>query len=154
MPQESVVVRKEEMQELLAQAPAPGKHGLEPFKSFAKARGLPFIILEDTDVINDAEAHMHEGDVWLCLEGEVTFRYGGELVHAWPKQNPDGTTDTRELKAKEIRNGTDVILKPGDWLWIPSGVPHQHRTKGTARLVIIKIPSVHALTKGMKARIL
>ena len=34
-----------------------------------------------------------------------------------------------------------MILKQGDWLWIPAGEPHQHSATGTARLVIIKIPS-------------
>lgn len=135
-----VLVRKEEIDKTLASEPAPGKKLLEPLKSFAQANRLSFNILEDSDVINEAEVHRHEGDLWHSLEGEVTFVYGGEMVDPWPKKNPDGSTDEREWKAKEIQGGTNVVLKPGDWLWIPPGEPHQHRCVGVSRLVIIKIP--------------
>jgi uncharacterized RmlC-like cupin family protein len=50
--------------------------------------------------------------------------------------------DDREWKAKEIKGGTEVVMKPGDWLWIPAGEPHQHKTSTKARLVIIKVPKV------------
>lgn len=137
--QPCALVRKEEIAETLASAPAQGKRLLEPLKSRALAEKLPFNILEDTEVSNEAEAHRHEGDFWYCLEGEVTFVYGGELVEPWAKQLPEGGTDDREIKAKEIVSGTEAVLKPGDWLWIPAGQPHSHRAAGTARLVIIKI---------------
>ena len=138
-----IVVRKEEIDKTLANPGAPGKHLLEPLKSFAAANKLPFNILEDKEVSNEAEVHREEGDLWHCLEGEVEFIYGGELVEPRPKKNPDGSIDKREWKAKEIRSGTKVILKPGDWLWIPAGEPHQHnKPEGHARLVIIKIPAV------------
>jgi mannose-6-phosphate isomerase-like protein (cupin superfamily) len=141
MDQKCVLVRKEEINKTLASAPVQGKKLLEPLKSLAAANKLPFNILEDTEVLNnEAEIHKHEGDLWLCLEGEPTFVYGGELVEPWVKKNADGTTDEREWKAKEIRGGTKAVLKPGDWLWIPAGQPHQHLCSDTARLAIIKIP--------------
>lgn len=136
-----VLVPKEEIDKTLATVPTQGKKLLEPLKSLAAANKLPFNILEDKEVLNnEAEVHKHEGDLWLCLEGEVKFTYGGELVEPWVKKLPDGTTDNREWKAKEIRGGTESILKPGDWLWIPAGQPHQHICGGLARLAIIKIP--------------
>jgi len=64
------------------------------------------------------------------------------MVDPWVKQNADGTLDEREIKAKEITGGTEVKLKPGDWLYIPAGEAHTHKTEGIARLVIIKIPKV------------
>lgn len=139
--QSCAVVRGKEIEETLASVPAQGKRLLEPLKSRAAAEKLPFNILEDKEVSNEAEVHRHEGDLWHCLEGEVTFVYGGAMVKPWARQLPDGGTDDREIKAKEISGGTEVVLKPGDWLWIPAGQPHTHRTDGTARLVIIKIPA-------------
>jgi len=136
----SVFIEKTRIDETLANVPTQGKKLLEPLKSFAKENGLPFNILEDKDVSNEAEVHHHEGDLWYCLEGEVTFIYGGEMVSPWYKKNSDGTEDKREVKAKEIKGGTEKILKPGDWLWIPAGEPHQHRCEGVARLIIVKIP--------------
>ena len=142
--QKCVLVRKEVFDETLATAPTKGKHLLEPLKSIASENKLPLMgILEDTEVTNEAEIHHHEGDLWLCLEGEVEFIYGGELIEPWFKKLPDGSEDRREVKAKEIKNGTREILKPGDWLWIPAGRPHVHnKLDGYARLVIIKIPKV------------
>jgi len=141
LPKRSFLIRKEVIDETLKAEPTAGKKLLEPLKSLAAENSLPINILEDKDVVNDAEVHKHEGDLWLCLEGEVNFIYGGELVDPWAKKNPDGTLDERELKAKEIKGGTEVILNPGDWLWIPAGKPHQHKCNGVARLAIIKIPS-------------
>ena len=135
------VVCKSEIETTLATPAAVGKRLLEPLKSRALAGKLPLNILEDREVSNEAEVHRHEGDLWQCLEGEVTFVYGGEMVAPWVKKLPDGGTDDREIKANEIRGGTEVMLAPGDWLWIPAGQPHSHRTDKTARLAIIKIPA-------------
>ena len=137
--QPCAVVRKEEIDQTLAASPAAGKRLLEPLKSRAAAEKLPINILEDKEVSNEAEVHRHEGDLWHCIEGEVVFVYGGEMVSPWAKQLADGGVDDREIKAKEISGGTEVTLHPGDWLWIPAGQPHLHKTDGTARLVIIKI---------------
>lgn len=136
------VFRKEFLESILLNTlPTYGKHLLEPLKSVAAVENLPFNILEDNNVVNDAEVHMKEGDLWLCLRGEVTFTFGGTLMDGKSKINADGTTDNNELRAKEILGGITTILKPGDWLWIPPGQPHQHRCKGMALLFIIKIPA-------------
>lgn len=139
--QPCTVVRKSDVDATLASPPAQGKRLLEPLKAIAAELKLPLNILEDKEVSNEAEVHRHEGDLWQCLEGEVTFVYGGEMVAPWTKKLPDGGTDEREIKANEIRGGTEVTLRPGDWLWIPAGQPHSHRTDKTARLAIIKIPA-------------
>lgn len=135
------VVRKAEIGQTLATTSTPGKRLLEPLKSRALAEGLPINILEDCEISNEAEVHRHEGDLWQCLEGEVTFVYGGALVEPWAKQLAGGGIDDREIKAKEIRGGTEVVLHLGDWLWIPASQPHLHKATGTARLAIIKIPA-------------
>lgn len=135
-----VLIQKKEINEALASEPIQGKKLLEPFKSFAAAKGLPLNVLEDKEVSNDAEIHKHESDLWYCLEGEVTFVYGGEMIDPCNVKNSDGTINENEIKAKEIRGGTETVLRPGDWLWIPAGEPHQHKCMGIARLIIIKIP--------------
>ena len=132
--QKFYLFKKEEVDKVLAMAPEIGKRML--FKSSDNPVG----ILEDKDVVNDAEVHKTEGDLWLCLEGEVTFICGGELVDPWFSKDKDGKDKLNELKAKEIKGGTEMTLKPGDWLWIPAGEPHQHKCSGLSRLVIIKIP--------------
>lgn len=141
-------VSRREIDATLAAPAAPGKRLLEPLRSIALMNGLPLNILEDKEIANEVEVHRHEGDLWGCLEGEVTFVYGGELVEPWAKKLADarlpdgqGGTDDREIKAKSIRGGTEVTLTAGDWLWIPAGQPHAHRTDTTARLYIIKIPA-------------
>lgn len=134
-------IKKDLIDKTLATVPIVGKHSLEPLKSFAKEHRVPMNIHEDKEVVNDAEVHMHEADLWLCLEGDVTFTCGGEMVDPWFKKNADGSEEKREIKAKEIKNGDTFDLKPGEWLWIPAGVPHKHVTKTMARLVIIKIPN-------------
>ena len=138
--QSCAVVRKSDIDATLASAPSQGKRLLEPLKAMAAELKLPLNVLEDKEVSNEAEVHRHEGDLWQCLEGEVTFVYGGEMVEPWAKKLPDGGMDDREIKANEIRNGVEVTLQLGDWLWIPAGQPHSHRTDKTARLAIIKIP--------------
>ncbi len=138
----NIFVGKSLIEKTLATEAAQGKRLLEPLKTFAAEHKLPFNILEDKEVANDAEAHMHEADLWHCLEGEVKFIYGGEMVDPWFKKNADGTEDKREVKAKTIRGGEESVLQSGDWLYIPAGQPHQHICKGVARLIIIKIPKI------------
>ena len=117
-------------------APATGKQLLSWPQVW---RGLPFSILEDTAVVNEPEIHVKEGDLWLCLEGEVKFVYGGELEGRYEKKHPDGSNNPDELGGTSIVGSTEHVLHPGDWLWIPAGVPHQHRAEGVARMVIIKM---------------
>lgn len=135
------VIKKENIDEVLKSVPTQGKKLLEPLKTMARENNFPINILEDYNVSNEAEVHTHEADLWFCLEGEVEFVYGGEMVNPRFKENPDGSMDEREIKAPEIKGGTSVILKPGDFLWIPAGQPHLHKCEGVSRLVIIKIPN-------------
>lgn len=137
-----VYVPKATVDEALRNQPVQGKHSLEPLKALAAASGLPMNVLEDHEVVNDAEVHHHEDDLWFCLEGDVAFTYGGELADPWYKKNLDGTEDRREIKAKEVRGGKTIVMRPGDWLYVPAGQPHKHDClNGTARLVIVKLPA-------------
>ncbi len=130
------------VRETLMSESKPGTNALDPLKSLALKHQLPLKILEDHQIHNKPEVHLHEVDLWFCLEGEVLFACGGSLLHCQNRKKTDGSIDQNELFGDEIQNGNSYILKPGDWLWIPAGEPHQHGTKTTARLMIIKIPQV------------
>ena len=128
------IIKKSDIDKVLALPASAGK------KMLFKSSLFPFGILEDHAVSNDAETHMAEGDLWYCLEGEVNFIYGGELVEPWFVKDKNGNENKNEQKAKEIRGGAEIVLKPGDWLWVAPGEPHRHNCEKTARLAIIKVP--------------
>ena len=130
-------IAKKIIKETLAQKPVQGKHKLEPLKSIAKEKKLPFGIIEDFEIAETgAEVHKKEGDLWLCLEGKAEFICEGKLVEPKIIDNTSG----HEIVGKGIKNGKKFILKPGDWLWIPPGQPHMHKSDKVARMVIIKVP--------------
>ena len=139
-PHGCVFVAKQDIDQTLATPATAGKRLLEPLKMFATQNKLPLNILEDKEIENEAEIHEHEADLWYCLEGEVRFIVDGEMVEPFHRPKADGSIDEREWKAKQIKNGQEIKLTVGDWLWIPAGQPHQHICEGTARLAIIKIP--------------
>lgn len=137
----AVLARKAMFDEALRTPPMQGKHYVEPFLTFCKGTGFPANVLEDDHVENVAEYHCHEEDVWVCLAGEITFVVNGSGVEPYHKEN-----DEREWKAQRIEGGDAVTLSPGDWLWVPAGVWHEHsKPDGNARLVILKrAAAVHA----------
>lgn len=137
----ALFIPKSRIDAALAQSPAKGKRMLEPIRTLTAAVGAPFNILENSHTASNlAEIHKTAGDLWLCLEGEATFIHGGELVEPRVKEK-DGIRNENELLAGSIRGGTEIIMRPGDWLWIPAGTPHQHQAAATARLAIIKVPT-------------
>ena len=135
----TVFISKDDIDATLSKPPVKGKNLLEPFQSFAVENKLPFSILEDTAVENDAEVHKTDGDLWFCLEGEATFVCGGKLIEPYHRVLRSGAENPDELYGPGISDGEKFILKPGDWLWIPPGEAHQHGATGTTRLIIIKI---------------
>ena len=54
----------------------------------------------------------------VMREGEGTFVAGGELVDGKPGAGDGDMTGT------SIRDGVATILKPGDVMFVPAGVPH------------------------------
>ncbi len=137
-----VLVRQATVHRTLRTKPTSGKRLLDPLATFAFETDFPLKILEEKNVfVNEAEVHEKEGDLWNCLEGRATFIVGGLLKHPRDRLTKSGQRNHNELYGKEIRSGREIVLNPGDWLWIPPGTPHQHRAKGTTRLFIIKIPA-------------
>ncbi len=135
-----VVVRSERIRETLAVVHTPGKKELEPFKSFADQHGLPFKVHEHPQEFGPAEVHLNEADAWVCLEGDVEFLVGGSLEGETSFLVRGGVTNRNEIRGRTITGAETVHLKAGDHLFIPAGVPHQHRGIGQARSFIYKIP--------------
>lgn len=132
----AIFVSSAKVKEWLKTDYTKGKRLLRPSKEFSEMTGFPVKILEDCEVTNEGEIHEHEGDLWQCLEGEAIFFCGGELEN--PEKHP---TKAGEWKGSRVKDGSQIILRTGDWLWIPAGEPHQHNCpNGVARMVIIKVP--------------
>lgn len=136
----AIYIPKSKVDETLAASPIQGKKLLESLKSLAAETGAPLNIIELDHHTNVPEAHTYLDDLWYCIEGEVRFFVGGTMIEPRTRTAPDGTLDETEMRAKSIEGGKEIVIRPGDWLWIPAGEPHQHITEGTARLFIIKIP--------------
>ena len=97
---ECKIFSKEEINKILGQEPVSGKHQLEPLKSLFSSKQIPFGIIEDMKVEGgESEAHLCDGDLWLVLEGEPVFEYGGELIDKWVREGSNGN----ELGGKGIR---------------------------------------------------
>lgn len=138
---EFVVVRKKDLEKVLSITPREGKRLLE-WDPRCVNRKIPFNILEDTYVENEAEVHTREGDYWECVQGRVVFLVGGILSEPRVVKSVPSfpSNEIIEWKGKEIKEGEEVVLEAGDRLWIPPGVPHSHKVlNGTARLMITKI---------------
>ncbi len=113
----------------------PGKHAIFESELF-KQKVIPGTIIADVVVWGDAEKHANESELWICLEGSAKFIYGGVLDDPWQKDS-----NTLDTFAKSITGGTEVIMNPGDVLYIRAGQPHQHGAEKIALLAIIKIPN-------------
>jgi len=129
MTEECILIRKKTMEEALLN-PAD----LESLKGLIKGQQTILIAEDSIDKkINKAEVHKKMSDFFICLEGKVSFVYGGQLVNPWEK---DGDKD--ELRADKIQGGKEETLETGDMLFVPAGQPHHHN--GNAYLLVIKIP--------------
>ena len=106
------LLKKEDVDVIRAATPIGGKNLLEPLKSMAIKHSLPFKILEDHQVINDAEVHMNQGDLWYCLEGEVKFVYGGALVEPRIKEVPEGQALVRGKIQERLSADLGIIMDP------------------------------------------
>lgn len=63
--------------------------------------------------------HGKKSDFMVIQDGEGTFLSGGELVNGKP-----GGADPGDMRGESIRGGVSRVLKPGDVMFVPAGVPH------------------------------
>jgi len=63
--------------------------------------------------------HAKKNDFMVIQDGEGTFMTGGELVNG-----KAGGEDAGDLRGEAIKGGSSRVLKPGDVVFVPSGLPH------------------------------
>ena len=74
----------------------------------------------ETAAEEGAAAHGKKSDLYLIRSGEATLTTDGELIN--PKKGNGTEGDTA---GTGIRNGIAHVVKAGDTVFIPAGVPHQ-----------------------------
>jgi mannose-6-phosphate isomerase-like protein (cupin superfamily) len=79
-----------------------------------------FNLRRETAAEPDATAHGKKADLYLIRSGEATLTTGGQLVNPKPPSGAEGDID-----GSGIRNGAARVVKAGDVVFIPAGVPHQ-----------------------------
>ena len=78
--------------------------------------------------------HGKKSDFMVIQDGEGTFQSGGELVN--PKA---GGEDPGDMSGDSIRGGVSRVLKPGDVVFVPAGLPHAFvETKDHVTFVMVR----------------
>lgn len=86
------------------------------------------------EAAGQAEVHERDTDLIHVLSGQATFVTGGKLID--PKPAGPG-----EIRGASIEGGETRVLKPGDVLVVPHGVPHWFReVRGPLTYYVVKVP--------------
>jgi mannose-6-phosphate isomerase-like protein (cupin superfamily) len=93
-----------------------------------------FNLRRETAAEEGATAHGKKADLYLIQSGEATLTTDGELIDPKPPEGPEGDRD-----GSGIRNGTSRVVKAGDTIFIPAGVPHQiTAVKGEVQFLLFR----------------
>lgn len=78
--------------------------------------------------------HAKKCDFMVIQDGEGTYLSGGELVNG-----KAGGEDPGDMRGESIRGGVTKVLRPGDVIYIPPGVPHGFvETKDHVTFVMVR----------------
>jgi len=78
--------------------------------------------------------HAKKSDFMLIQDGEGTYMSGGELVNG-----KAGGEDAGDMRGDSIRGGVSRVVKPGDVMFVPAGIPHGFvETKDHVTFVMIR----------------
>ncbi|WP_260706014.1 cupin domain-containing protein [Edaphobacter flagellatus] len=100
-------------------------------KNLLTSPGTLMIINEETrKAAKEFEWHATRDHVFQVLDGETKYELGG---------TPKGTHETKpgEWLAPESEGARTVILKKGDYLFVPRMTPHKRTTEGSVSLLLI-----------------
>lgn len=93
-----------------------------------------FNLRRETAAEEGATAHGKKADLYLIQSGEATLTTDGELIDPKPPEGPEGDRD-----GSGIRNGMTRVVKAGDTIFIPAGVPHQiTAVKGEVQFLLFR----------------
>ena len=80
-----------------------------------------------------AASHSDRAELFYVIEGSGTMLTGGTIT--------DGKQNGANLQGTTISNGTRINFNPGDFIMVPSGVPHQFVDLKTAvRVMSMYLP--------------
>ncbi len=105
--------------------------------NYLSAPGYAAVVVRRTKP-DRAEVHKTQMDIWHVVEGSGTLVTGGSMVE--PSE-----TEPNELRGRAISGGEERHVSKGDFLTIPSGVPHWIRSidgKEIIYLVVKVTPAV------------
>ncbi len=78
--------------------------------------------------------HAKKSDFMVIQDGEGTFMSGGELVEGKPQGE-----DAGDMRGASIRGGVSRVLKAGDVMFVPAGIPHGFvETKDHVTFVMVR----------------
>lgn len=100
-------------------------------KNLLTTPGTLMILNEETKkAAKEFEWHATRDHVFQVLDGETKYELGG---------TPKGTHETKpgEWLAPESEGARTVILKKGDYLFVPRMTPHKRTTEGSVSLLLI-----------------
>ena len=96
--------------------------------------GFNVNIEQRNPVTQGASAHETQAELFYILDGSAVMLSGGTI--------PNATKNGTNLQGKTIEGGTRHPLAKGDWLIIPSGVPHQFvDIKGNITIMSLYLPN-------------
>ena len=93
-----------------------------------------FNVRRETAAEEGAGTHGKKADLYLIRSGEATLTTDGQLIDPKPAGGTEGDVD-----GSGIRNGKSRVVKPGDTIFIPPGVPHQiTAVKGEVQFLLFR----------------
>ena len=82
-----------------------------------------------------ASSHGDRAELFYVIDGSGTMLTGGTIT--------DGKQNGANLQGTTISNGTRINFNPGDFIMVPSGVPHQFvDLKSPVRVMSMYLPNV------------
>jgi mannose-6-phosphate isomerase-like protein (cupin superfamily) len=81
-----------------------------------------------------AASHSDRAELFYVIEGSGTMLTGGTIS--------DGKQNGANLQGTTISNGTRIVFNAGDFIMVPSGVPHQFvDLKAPVRVMSMYLPN-------------
>jgi mannose-6-phosphate isomerase-like protein (cupin superfamily) len=97
-------------------------------------QGFNVNIEQRNPVAQGASTHEDRAELFYILDGSAVMLSGGTI--------PNATRNGANLQGKTIEGGVRQPLAKGDWLIVPSGIPHQFvDIKGNITIMSLYLPN-------------